>query len=79
MFSNGTLCGNPYILEFYSLLSLPPTVNTVSSTKRWRLNEKSSILWNKRLDHISKKRIERLIKDEILLDLDFLVFDTCSQ
>ena len=31
----------------------------------------------KRLSHISKQKIVRLIKDEILLDLDFLDFDTC--
>ena len=52
-------------------------LNTVSSTKRLRLNEKSSTLWHKCLGHISKQIIERLIKDEILLDLDFLDFDTC--
>ena len=41
------------------------------------LNEKSSILWHKIMSHISKQRMERLIKDEILLGLDFLYFDTC--
>ena len=29
------------------------------------------------MSHISRQRIERLIKDEILPDLDFLDFDTC--
>ena len=53
------------------------SVNTISSTKRLRLNEKSSILWHKRLGYISKQRMERLIKDEILRDLDFSDFDTC--
>ena len=52
-------------------------VNTVSSFKRLKLNDKSSILWHKHLGHISKHRMERLIKDEILPDLDFLDFDTC--
>ena len=42
-----------------------------------RLNEKSSTLWHKRLSHISRQRIERIIKDGILLDLDFSDFDTC--
>ena len=77
MIGNGTLCGNLYLLELYSLLSISPIVNTISSTNRLRLNEKSSILWHKRLGHISRQRMERLIKDEILPDLDFSDFDTC--
>ena len=52
------------------------TVNIASSTKRLRLNEKFSILWHKCLSYISRQRIERLIKDEILQDIDFLDFDT---
>ena len=75
----GVLCGNLYILELFDFPYVYATlfVNTVSSTKHLRFNEKSSILWHKRLGHISKQRIKRLIKDEILLDLDFLDFDTC--
>ena len=37
----------------------------------------SSIIWHKRLGHISKQRIERLIKYKIFPDLDFSYFDTC--
>ena len=37
----------------------------------------SSIIWHKRLGHISKQRIKRLIKYEIFPDLDFSYFDTC--
>ena len=77
MIGNETLCGNLYRLELYSLLFFSPTVNTVSSTKRLKLNEKSYILWHKRLGRISKQRIKRLIKDEILSDLDFSYFYTC--
>ena len=53
-------------------------VNTASSSKCLILNEKSSILWHKRLGHISRQRIERLIKDEILSGLNFSDFDTCG-
>ena len=52
-------------------------VNTFSSTTSLRLNEKSSILWHKRLRHISRQRMKRLIKDEILPDIDFSYIDTC--
>ena len=75
----GVLYGSLYILELSVLPSVSATliVNTSSSSKCLRLNEKSSTLWYKGLGHISKQRMERLIKDEILPDLDFSDFDTC--
>ena len=78
MIDTGVFCGNLYILELSALPYVFATlfVNIVSSMKRLGLNEKSSILWHKILSHISKQRMERLIKDEILPDLDFLDFDT---
>ena len=42
-----TLCGDLYKLGLYSFLSFSPNVNTISSTKCLKLNEKSSILWHK--------------------------------
>ena len=79
MIGIGTFCANLYRLELSDLpyVSATLTVNTFCSTKRLRLNEKSYILWHKHQGHISKQRMERLIKDEILLDLDFSYFDTC--
>ena len=73
------LYGSLYRLELSALpfVSATLTVNTTSSSKCLRLNEKSSTLWNKRLGHISKQRMKRLIKYEILPDLDFSYFDTC--
>ena len=53
------------------------TVNTASSSKCLRLNEKSSTLWHRHLGHIYRQRMERLTKDEILPNLDFSFFDTC--
>ena len=79
LISTGVLCGSLYILELSVLPYVPATftINTASSSKRLRLNEKSSILWHKCLCHISKHRMVRLIKDEILPDLNFSDFDTC--
>ena len=79
MIGTGIFCGSLYRLELFVLLyvSTTLTVNTASGSKCLRLNEKSSTLWHKRFSHISRQRIERLIKDEILLDLDFSDFDTC--
>ena len=79
MIGTRVLCGSLYILELSVLPSVYATlyVNTVSSTKRLKLNENSSILWHKLLGHISKQRMERLIKDEVLPNLDLSYFDTC--
>jgi methyl coenzyme M reductase subunit C-like uncharacterized protein (methanogenesis marker protein 7) len=40
-------------------------------------NEISLKLWHSHLGHISRGRIERLIKEEILHSLDFSNFDEC--
>ena len=41
------------------------------------INENSSMLWHRRLEHIFKERITRLVKDGVLHTLDFVDFDTC--
>ena len=46
-------------------------------TKRSLVNERSAFLWHKRLGHISRERMERLIKNEILPDLDFTDLNIC--
>ena len=45
--------------------------------KRSVLNQKSTILWHKRLCYISIDRIKRLAKDGVLEILDFTNFGTC--
>ena len=52
----GVLCGSLYRLELFALpyVSATLTINTVSSYKRLRLNEKSSTLWHKCFGHISR-------------------------
>ena len=79
MIGIGVLCESLYRLELsvLSFVSATLIINTASSSKRLRLNEKSSTLWHKRLGHISRQRMERLIKYEIISDLDFSNFDTC--
>ena len=46
-------------------------------TKRSLMNECSAFLWHKRLGHIYKERIERLVKSEILPSLDFTDLNVC--
>lgn len=61
-----------------SLLSM--NVNVVSNGKRKNQNEESSSrLWHKRLGHISKDRIQRLIKEGILHNLDFSDYSQCVE
>ncbi|RDX76700.1 hypothetical protein CR513_43281, partial [Mucuna pruriens] len=45
--------------------------------KRSKIEEKSFILWPKRLDHISRERVERLTKTNILPSLNFDGLVTC--
>ncbi|KAF7810495.1 Retrovirus-related Pol polyprotein from transposon TNT 1-94 [Senna tora] len=52
---------------------------TLVRTKMWemrsRVKEKSFLLWHKRLGHISRDRIERLIKNDVLPSLDLRIWD----
>ena len=45
--------------------------------QRCVVNEDSSILWHRRLGHISIDRIKRLVNDGVLSTLDFTNFETC--
>ena len=51
---------------------------STQGVKRKLTDENSSSLWHKRLGHISKRRIERLVSDEILDFLDFADFEICT-
>ena len=62
--SSGTLHGNLYSLNLdckYSESLLFYHVHE-SSRKRNRVNERSFILWHKRLGHISREKMEHLVK-----------------
>ena len=52
-------------------------VEHVSSSKFNVQNENSAFLWHQRLGHISKERMMRLVKSEILPHLDFGDLDVC--
>ena len=74
----GSLCDSLYKLNLNShfaksLLTLHHNVGT----KRNLINESSSYLWHKRLGHISKERMKRLMKDGIFPNLDFTDLDVC--
>jgi hypothetical protein len=84
LIGNGTLCGNLYKLDLLDVVpvtspSCPSSssLNAVVGSKRARSDLKSSMLWHKRLGHISRDRMERLVKDGVLQDLDFFDFTAC--
>ena len=52
-------------------------LHTHIGNKRCIMNGDSSILWHRRLGHISIDRIKRLVNDKVLNTLDFDDFDTC--
>ena len=56
LIGTGVLCGSLYKLELFALPYVSTTliVNTASSSKSLRLNERSSTLWHNRLGHISR-------------------------
>ena len=53
------------------------TLHSNVGTKHRLINENSSFLWHKILGHISKERLERLVKDGILQNLDFTNLGVC--
>jgi len=82
---NSSLIGSGVLSDGLYLLNLDPNsivqrqsdVCNIVRNKRGRVTESSSMLWHKRLGHISRKRMERLIKENILHSLDFSDFDNC--
>ena len=74
----GSLCDGLYKLNLNShfaksLLTLHHNVGT----KRNLINESYAYLWHGCLGHISKERMERLVKDGILSILNFTDLDVC--
>ncbi|KAJ9709896.1 hypothetical protein PVL29_001400 [Vitis rotundifolia] len=78
LIGNAVLFGNLYSLSLHhGPLCDSSSVNFVVGCKRARLNLSSSMLWHKRLGHISRQRLERLVRDGVLSNLDFSYFETC--
>ncbi|KAF7843809.1 Retrovirus-related Pol polyprotein from transposon TNT 1-94 [Senna tora] len=85
IYYNTIVVGSAKVLNGLYCLNLNPNfesptiayVNTVTGHKRHRIDENSSMLWHRRLGHISRNRLDRFIKQEILPNLDFSDFDYC--
>ena len=53
------------------------TMNSSIGLKRNMMNENFAYLWYKRLGYISKERLQRLVNNEILPNLDFTDLKIC--
>ena len=85
LFQNSNLVGTgslSYVDNLYMLDTVASYHETLQlstqGVKRKLTDENSSSLWHKRLGHISKRRIERLVSDEIIDSLDFTDFEICT-
>jgi hypothetical protein len=88
---NNECVGLPFQKQDLFLLSLRENVNSVcdanenvssfvnANRKRKRTQDALSKLWHYRLGHISRGRIERLVKNDILPPLKFLDFERCRE
>jgi hypothetical protein len=84
---NNEVVGHTFRHDKLYLLSIKNFINVVwsendvnvfsSKNKRKRIDNVSSKLWHHCLGHISRGRIERLVKESILLPLEFLDFKQC--
>lgn len=81
---NSNVVGTGFLCVYDNLYLLDTIVTYNESlhveargTKRKLSNDNSASLWHKRLGHISKTRVERLVSDGILDSLDFTDFDVC--
>ena len=85
LFQNSNLVGTgslSYVDNLYMLDIVASYHETLQlstrGVKRKLTNENSSSLLHKRLGHISKRRIERLVSNGILDSLDFANFEICT-
>lgn len=79
---NGYLCDRLYRLKLNSMYKQSLHTQLINcrldiAVKRMVINENSSMLWHKRLGHISKETMERLVKEGLLSKLNFTNFMVC--
>ena len=71
LIATGTLCDNLCKMNLDNLfVETLLTLHHNIGTKRSLVTEQYAYLWHKCLLHISKKRLERLVKNEILPNFD---------
>ena len=75
---SGSLSSNDNLYLVDTITSFNESLQfSTLSLKRQLTNENSVVLWHRSLGHISRRRIERLVSNEIPEPLDFTEFDIC--
>ena len=75
---SGILCDGLYKISLnHEFAQALITLHSNVGSKRGLINENSSMFWHRRLRHISRERIEKLVKEGILQNLDFTDFHIC--
>ena len=84
LYKNSKLAGSSILVDGSYKLKLndkfTESVRTMHHNIRIKhgiLNESFAYLWHKNFGHISKERLERLVKNEILHNIDFINLDLC--
>ena len=82
LFYNSKCVGNDILSYGLYLLGLQTdatysSIHGQTGIKKCNINENSSMLWHRRLEHISIESIKRLVKYEALNTLEFADFNTC--
>ncbi|KAL8140647.1 hypothetical protein V2J09_006668 [Rumex salicifolius] len=75
--ANGTLFNSLYKFNLDAKFSESLFNIESQDIKRSVSNKSFAFLWHQRLGHISKERMMRLVKNKILLELDFSDLDVC--
>ena len=79
LYQNSNLIGSGSLIDNLYMLDVNCSYNEILQTNsrgtKRKLKENSTTLWHKRLGHISKQRIQRLVSDEILEPLDLSNFE----
>ena len=79
MINKSRIIGSSALLDglYFIELQNDATYNYIHVTARLKqcvVNEESSMLWHRRLGHISIERIKRLVNEGVLSALDFVNF-----
>ena len=78
LIGSGILCDGLYKFKLDNVFAETlMTLHHNGGINRSLIDENSAYLWHKRLGHISKERMQRLIKNEILSNLDFTDLEVC--
>ena len=70
------MCDDFYLVQLQNDNAYNPLSLTVG-IKKSVMNKESSLLWHRRLGHISIQGIKRLVNEGVLSSLDFTNFETC--